>query len=51
MQHGAEPGSTSRLAHNDDEVGTAAVDASGQAIVTPTAKVTNAGGNSQKLAS
>ncbi|MCB8557248.1 accessory Sec-dependent serine-rich glycoprotein adhesin, partial [Streptococcus vestibularis] len=36
---GAEPGSTVVLYNNDDEVGTAVADASGQAVVTPTVKL------------
>ena len=40
---GAEPGSTVVLYNNDDEVGTAVADASGQAIVTPTVKVQTGG--------
>ena len=40
---GAEPGSTVVLYNNDDEVGTAVADASGQAIVTPTVKLQTGG--------
>ena len=40
---GAEPGSTVVLYNNDDEVGTALADASGQAIVTPTVKLQTGG--------
>ena len=40
---GAEPGSTVVLYNNDDEVGTAVADASGQAVVTPTVKLQTGG--------
>ena len=40
---GAEPGSTVVLYNNDDEVGIAVADASGQAIVTPTVKLQTGG--------
>ncbi|MDU7005700.1 accessory Sec-dependent serine-rich glycoprotein adhesin, partial [Clostridium sp.] len=40
---GAEPGSTVVLYNNDDEVGTAVANASGQAIVTPTVKLQTGG--------
>ena len=40
---GAEPGSTVVLYNNDDEVGTAVADASGQAIVTPTVRLQTGG--------
>ena len=40
---GAEPGSTVVLYNNDDEVGTAVADASGQAIVTPNAPLQTGG--------
>lgn len=40
---GAEPGSTVVLYNNDDEIGTAVADASGQAIVTPNAPLQTGG--------